>query len=153
MAARVTDVVVVDEAGGEGEQAQSDASAEALGRAAGVGFEGELALAGPEDRFDSLAHRAERAVAVRFVAAVGSEEARTEGGHVVFELAAGEALVGHDGVAVKADAGEHFGGDDALGDVRRGQLETDRHPVWGAQQVQPEAPEVAAVALAPAVGA
>lgn len=40
-------------------------------------------------------------MAVGFVAAVGAEEARSERGHVRFELAAGEAFVGHDGVAGK----------------------------------------------------
>jgi hypothetical protein len=57
-----------------------------------VGFEGELALAGPDDRFDPLADGAERAVAVGFVAAVGSEEVGAEVGHDVLELLAGKPL-------------------------------------------------------------
>lgn len=71
---------------------------------------------------------------------------------MLLELLADEALVGQDGVAVKVDALEHFGGDDALGRVGRRELEGDRHPVRGAQQIHAKAPEVAAVALAPAVG-
>src|SRR5919204_2622120 len=86
VAARVTDVVVVDEAGGEGEQSERDAGAHALNRAAAVGFEGELALAGPDDRFDPLADGAQRAVAVWFVAAVGPEEVRAQRGHELLEL-------------------------------------------------------------------
>jgi hypothetical protein len=87
-----------------------------------------------------------------FVAAIGSEEVRAESGHDLLELVAREALVGHDDVALKVDALEHLGGHDALGGVGGGQLKGDRHPVRRAQQIEPEAPEVAAVALAPAVG-
>src|SRR4051812_48255068 len=65
VAAGVTDVVVVDESGGEREQAQRDEGAEAFDGACAVVFEGELALARPEPRFDPLAHGAERSVAVR----------------------------------------------------------------------------------------
>src|SRR4051794_31665696 len=85
----VTDVVVVDEAGGEGEQPKRDAGAEALDRAAAVGFEGELTLAGPEHRFDPLADRAQRSVAARFVLAVGAQEVRAKRGHVLLEVDAG----------------------------------------------------------------
>src|SRR5919109_415623 len=103
VAAWVTDVVVVEEPGGEGEQPERDTGAEALDGAAAVGFEGELALAGPEHGLDPLSHRAERSVPARFVLAVGSEEVRAARGHVGFEVSAGEAFVGHDGVAVKVD--------------------------------------------------
>src|SRR6266487_6116763 len=98
VAAGVTDVVVVPQAGGEGEQAQRDAGADAGQCSPAVGFEGELALAGPKDGLDPLAHRYERAVASRLILAVGPEEVRAERGHGVLELIAGEALVGHDGV-------------------------------------------------------
>src|SRR3954449_8250656 len=94
VAAWVTDVVVVDESGGEGQESERDAGAEALDGASAVGFEGELALAGPEHRFDPLAHGAERAVAWGLVLAVGAQEARAERGHVGLEVGAGEALVG-----------------------------------------------------------
>src|SRR3954469_7206536 len=106
VAAWVTDVVVLDESGGEGQGSGRDAGAEALGGASAVVFEGELALAGPEHRFDPLAHAAERSVAAGFVLAVGSEKARAERGHVRLEVGAGEAFVGHDRVAVKVDAFE-----------------------------------------------
>jgi hypothetical protein len=71
----VTDLLVVHEAWGEREESERDASAEALDRSAAVLFKGELAFAGPEHRLDPLADRAERSVAARLVAAVGSQEA------------------------------------------------------------------------------
>src|SRR5512144_2393519 len=100
VAAWVTDLLVVHEAGGEGEKSERDAHADSRQRASAVGFERELAFAGPKDRFDPLAHRSERAVATRLVGAVGAQEARTEPGHDLLELLAGEALVGEHGVAV-----------------------------------------------------
>src|SRR5215210_3006788 len=88
----VTDLLVVDEAGGEGQEAQRDSHAEAFESAPAVVFEGELALAGPDDRLDPLADAAERAVAGRGVLAVRSEQPRAEGGHVLLELFACEPL-------------------------------------------------------------
>src|ERR671931_1317851 len=93
VAAWVTDVVVVDEAGGEGQEPERDAGAEPRQGAGAVGFEGELALAGPDDGFDPLADRAERSVAMGFVAAVGAQEVCAEIGHEFFELLAGETFV------------------------------------------------------------
>src|SRR6266508_6309349 len=90
VAAWVTDVVVVDESGGERQEPERDAGADAGQGAGAVGFEGELALAGPDDRLDPLAHRPEGAVTVGFVAAVGAQEAGAEGGHDLLELLAGE---------------------------------------------------------------
>src|SRR3954447_1227133 len=91
VAAWVTDVVVVDESGGEGEQPQCDADADAGHGAAAVVFERELVLAGPDDRFDPLADGTERAVATRLVVAVGPQEAGAEAGHVRLERFACEA--------------------------------------------------------------
>jgi len=70
----------------------------------------------------------------------------------VSELLAGKALVGHDGVALEIDAGEHLGRDLALAAVGRGELEGDRHPVGCAQQIEPKAPEVAGMRGAVPVG-
>src|SRR4051812_12658617 len=88
VAAWVTEVVVVEESGGEGREPERAAGPQSFVGAAAVGFEGELALAGPEHRFDPLAHGAERAVAWGLVAAVGAQEARAEGGHVGLEVGA-----------------------------------------------------------------
>jgi hypothetical protein len=64
-----------------------------------VSFEAELAFAGPEGRFDSLADGAEAAVAAWFVFAIGSEEVRAAVDHELLELTAGEVLVGDDDMA------------------------------------------------------
>src|SRR4051794_25162606 len=146
VAAWVTDVVVVDEAGGEGQQPQGDTDADAGDGSAAVAFERELALAGPDDRFDPLADGTKGAVAARLVLAVGPQKARAGAGHVSLELLAREALVGDDGVALQRDAFEHLGRDLALWGIGGCQLQGDRHAVRRAQQGEPEAPEVAAVA-------
>src|ERR671929_1675073 len=101
VAAWVTDVVVVGEAGGEGQQSQRDAGADAGQGSGAVVFEGQLSLAGPEHRLDPLPDGAEGSVAVGFVAAVGAQKAGAEGGHDLLELPADETLFGQDGVAVK----------------------------------------------------
>src|SRR5688572_2092485 len=88
VAAWLTDVVVMDEAGGEGEQAERDADADAGECAAAVAFERQWPLAGPDDRFDPLADRAQRAVAARLVFAIGPQEPGAEAGHVGLELLA-----------------------------------------------------------------
>src|SRR5579875_1033825 len=137
VAAWVTDLLVVDESRGEGQEPERDADADAGDGAAAVALERELAFAGPKRRFDPLPDRAQRPVAARFVFAVRTQKAGAEAGHDVFELLAGEAFVSDDGVAMQADAGEHLGRDLALGNVGWGQLKTDRHAVRRAQQVEP----------------
>src|SRR2546422_1273577 len=54
--ARLTDLGVMPEPGGEGEEPQPDAGAQA----GAVGLEAELSPAGPKDPFDPLAHAPER---------------------------------------------------------------------------------------------
>src|SRR5215210_9210579 len=78
--------VVVPDAGGEGEQSEADAGAEAGEGAGAVAFEAELAFAGLKGRFDPLADAAEAAVAARFVFAIGSEEGGAVLGHQGLEL-------------------------------------------------------------------
>ena len=153
VAAGLADVLVVPEAGGEGEQALSDAGHEAGHRDGAVVLDGELAFEGVEHGLDPLADRAERPETRGLVFAVRAHEDRAELVHELFEVAAGEAFVGDHGLAVELDAGEHLGGDLALAEVRGGQFERDRHPVSGAEQVEAKAPEVAGVAGAVAVGA
>jgi hypothetical protein len=82
----------------------------------------------------------------------GPQQPAAEVGDELLEVAAGEALVGDDRGAVELDAAQDLGGGVALGQVGREQVERDRHAVGRAQQHQPEAPEVAAVAAAVAVG-
>jgi hypothetical protein len=94
---------------------------------------------------DPLTDRAERFVAVLLLCAVGSQKGCAEAGNDLLKLLAGEAVVGEHGVAVQRDASEHLGGDNAPTDVGGGQLKDDRHAIGRAQQVQPKAPDIAAV--------
>ena len=71
-AAGLSDLPVVEEDGGEGEEAAGDAADEAGEGAAAVAFEGELVFEGVEGRFDPLADAAEGAEAWLFVFAVGT---------------------------------------------------------------------------------
>ena len=64
---------------------------------------------------------------------------------MLFEVAAGEAFVADHGLARLQDTFEQFAGDDPFGGVGGGQFEADRQPVRCAEQVEPEAPEPAAV--------
>src|SRR5579862_8791821 len=152
VAAWVADLLVVGESGCEGEHAQGDADADTQDGAATVALERELAFAGPDRGFDPLPDRPEGSVMAGLVFAVGAQEPGSEAGHDLFELLAGEAFVSDDGVAVQIHSPEHLRGDLALGEVGRSELKADRHPVAGAQQVQPVAPEEAVMALAVAVG-
>ncbi len=141
------------EAGGEGEQALGDAGDQAGHGVGAVSFERELAFDGVEDRFDPIGGcrrgcRSGRGSSFRS----GRRKIAPSSRHQRFELFAGEAFVGDHGVAVEFDAGEHLGGDLAFGGVGGRELERDRHAVGGAEQVEPEAPEVAAVACAVAIG-
>src|SRR5215218_4442965 len=61
-ASGLVDELVVPQRGGEGEQPQGDAGGQSGVAAPAVALERQLALAGPEDRFDPLADRAECAV-------------------------------------------------------------------------------------------
>src|SRR5512134_2145692 len=85
-AARFTDLPVVPEAGGEGEQPHPDPSAKAGQGAGPVTLQAELALAGPEHRLDPLADRAQRSEAGFLVLAVGAQEGGAPIGHPLLEL-------------------------------------------------------------------
>ncbi len=61
-------------------------------------------------------------------------------------------LAGDDPLVGRERSLEQFRGNLALGSVGGRELERDRHPVWGAEQVQAEAPEVAGMGGAVAVG-
>src|SRR6058998_3925345 len=92
--ARLTDLGVTPEPGGEGEEPHPDAGAQARECAGAVALEAELSLAGPKDRFDPLAHAPERSELERLVLAIGTKELGSAIGHPALELGAGEALVG-----------------------------------------------------------
>src|SRR5262245_22954238 len=150
-AAGRVDLPVVEQNRGEGEEAAGDAADEAGEGAAAVAFEGELVFEGVERRFDPLADAAEWSEAWAFVLAVGADDRGAEGADVVFVVGAGEAFVADHGLSGLQRAVQELGGDEAFGRVGGCQLEADRQPIGGAQQVQPEAPEPAAVGAAVAV--
>jgi hypothetical protein len=70
----------VPDRGGQGEQALSDAGADALAGPAAVAFEPELAFEGVEHRLDPLPEPAEVAVAGAFVASVRTQHADSQRG-------------------------------------------------------------------------
>src|SRR5881398_1852621 len=72
--ARLTDLGVMPKPGGEGEEPQPDAGAQARECAGAVALEAELSLAGQKDRFDPLAHAPERSELQRLVLAIGTKE-------------------------------------------------------------------------------
>src|SRR5437763_10081807 len=85
---------VVPDAGSHGQQPLGDAGIDALGGAAAVAFEVELALEGVVDRLDPLPDPPDRAVAGCLVAAVRADHTHpVPAGDQVFEVPAGEALV------------------------------------------------------------
>src|SRR6266498_2875811 len=82
---RGADEPVVPDAGGEGEQALSDAHEEP-----------ELALEGVVDGLDALPDPAQLAVASALIAPIRSDKDGRQFADEVLELAAGVPLVGHD---------------------------------------------------------
>src|SRR6266508_1244657 len=90
--ARLTDLGVMPEPGGEGEEPQPDAGAQARECAGAVALEAELSLAGPKARFDPLAHAPERSELERLVLAIGTKELGSEIGHPALELGAPNRL-------------------------------------------------------------
>src|SRR5437899_119951 len=146
------EAVVEADRGGECEEACSDAGGEAVEGAGAVSFQGEEAFAGLEDRFDSLSDRGEVGSAFGFVSAAGPHDRRVELGGELLELAAGVAFVAkHVEVSGAVAALKEGEADVALGRLGRGEHERAWRAVEREQAVQPEAPEVAAVAGAVAV--
>src|SRR5438445_7878154 len=148
----LSDLPVMPDAGPERQQPLGDPGAQAGQGMGAVALRGELVLELVEDRLDPLAHATEVAETSRLAAAVWAQEGSAEEGDELFDLSAGEPFVADHRVAVEVDSFEHPGDDLALGLVGGGQLEGDRHPVGGGQQVELEAPEVARVRSAVAVG-
>ena len=73
-AARTTEPVVERDAGGQGQEALSDADTQVVKGARAVALEGEDVLAGPEDRLDPLADRSKVDGAVGLVLACRSDD-------------------------------------------------------------------------------
>src|SRR5680860_1203995 len=73
-----TDRLVVAKARRQGEKAQCDTHADPGEGAPAVALQGELALAGPKDRLDPLAHRPQGAVSAPLPLAIGAHQARPD---------------------------------------------------------------------------
>src|SRR5277367_516882 len=85
---------VVPDAGGHGQQPLGDPGVQALGGAAAVPFEVQLALEGVVDRFDPLPDPADGPVPGCLVLAVRADQAQpVPGGDQVLEAPSGKALV------------------------------------------------------------
>src|SRR5437773_6982718 len=151
-------LVVVPDGGGHRQDPLGDADGDAFEGPPAVGFEVELAFEGVVDRFDQLADGFEQRLAGAggLVFAGGPQQGGAAGGQAGFGFAAGEALVGDEdqagpgGGEVGLDV-EHGGQHLAFADLRVGQCPQDRHPGWGADQVQPQPPKPAGVGRAVAV--
>src|SRR3982751_6571542 len=144
------DVVVVPDGCGEGQDALPDADADSLGGMPAVLFEVELALEGVINRLDHLPEGFEelRSRPVGLALAGRAQQSHPGVGQGRLELVAVVVLVrDHDLAAPLAgqcrvgvqDAEESL----ALVGFCPGQREADRQAAPGAQQVQPQAPEVA----------
>src|SRR5680860_859533 len=151
-APRVADGPVVPDAGTEGQQSLDDARAQPADRVGAVALQRELVLELVEDRLDPLANPAEFAEAGCLVTAIGAQEGAAQKLDELLDLGPGEALVADHRVALQLDPREQLGDDLALGCVARREAEGDRHPVRSAEQVELEAPEVARVRGAVAIG-
>ncbi len=84
--------------------------------------------------------------------AVGAQEGTAEPGDELLDLGCPRAPCRRSPCSPRGRLPRAAGDDLALGDVGGGELEGDRHPVGGGQQVELEAPEVARVRGAVAVG-
>src|SRR5437867_10442192 len=84
--ARLTDLGVMPEPGGEGEEPQPDAGPQARECAGAVALEAELSLAGPKD--DPRAHAPKRSELERLVLGIGTKELGSAIGHPALELGA-----------------------------------------------------------------
>src|SRR5579859_2730200 len=108
-AARASELMVEDDAGGEAEEALKNAFSEALDGAGAVALECEELFAGPEDRFDPLADRRQVRTATGLVFAARANDGRAEFADCGGELASGVALVAKQSFAAGAwAAGQQF---------------------------------------------
>ena len=121
MAAGESEVVVVGDARGEREQSDADPDAQVVQGAGAVALEPEYAFGGVDDRFDGLADAGDDRRLAGLVFSVRTHDRGAELGGGGFELRAGVALVGDDGLAAVQAAGEQSDRDLALATLRRPQ--------------------------------
>src|ERR687897_2595926 len=154
----LTGAVVVPDRGGQGQDALYDADPDPGGGVTAVLLQVELALEGVVDGLDDLAQRLEELAPGPRVLALAGRAQQLEAGvdKGGLEVAAEVVLVGDHDLPGSSGAQVGVGGQDAeqglaLVGLGAGQGEPDRQPVQGAQQVQPQSPEVARMAGAVAV--
>src|ERR1019366_1573150 len=151
-AARSSELVVEDDAGGEAEEALEDAFSDAWERAAAVAFEREEVFEGPEDRLDALADRREMRSMSGFVFAARPDDRGVQFTDFEREVAAGVALVAQqDLAAVPAGAGEQLEAHFALITLGRGERKRSGRAIRCEDRMQPQAPEEPGGRGAPAV--
>src|SRR5450631_1519139 len=141
--------VVVPDGGGQGKDALEHSDSNASWGVAAVLFQVKLAFEGVVDRFDDLAQRLEQVrTGPRGLALAGRpQQPDPRVGHGGFEVVAvvvlvtDESLAGPGGDQVRA-SGEHAAQHIAFVSFGAGQGEGDGQALQGADQVQPQAPEV-----------
>jgi hypothetical protein len=143
---------VVPDGDGERQQALGDPGGDPGQAAAAVQLQIQLALGGVVDRLDQLADRGQQRLAgTGGAVAVGrAQQCRAAVGQVAVEFGGGVALVGDDqqpwpGGEQMPVAVEHGHQHLALVELGMRQRPGDRQPGRGADQVQPQPPEVAGV--------
>src|SRR6185369_6565047 len=148
------ELVVEGDAGCEGEEALKDACPETVEGAGAVAFEREEVFERLEDRFDALADWGEVWSLAGLVSAARADDQGLAGVHRGLEVAAGVVLVADHGDRAGAlQALDQAQADLALVSLGAGQRDRPRGAIEREEAVQPEAPEVAAVAAAvPVVG-
>src|SRR3954447_22678251 len=151
-ARRAVEQVLARDRGGQRQELGGQAAAQGVQLAGAVVFEAEHVFRGPEDALDTLAQRREVRSLAGLVFAAGTDDRGVQVGGVRAEVAAGVALVADDGQrAVAGDAGEHVQADLTFAGLWAGEREGAWRAVQREQAVQAKAPEVPAVAGAPAV--
>src|SRR5919109_1903150 len=148
------DLPVPPDPRGQGEQSLGNPDPDPGQGAAAVPFQPELAFEGLEGALDPLPEAPQRAMPAWLISPVGSQQPGAVAGDELVELAAGKALVAQDDQS-RAQLGalvvQQGGHDLALTQFGAGQAPGDRQPVGGGQDIEPEPPKVAVMALAVAV--
>ena len=150
-AAGSSELVVESDAGGEREEPCCDPGSQVGWCSGAVVLEAQEVFEGEEDGFDPLPDRREMDACVGFVFAGWPDDQAAQLADGLFELAAGVALVTDDRLAAVERPREHRQRDLTFGTVSRDEGGGPGGAVGGAEQVQPQTPEPAGVALAVAV--
>jgi hypothetical protein len=147
---RLAGLPVPPDPGDQGQQPLGDSDPDTGEGAAAVPFQSELVFARVEQALDPLPDPAQRPVPVGLISPVGAQQPGPMRCDQLLELLPGEALVAQDEqaraqpLALVAEHGRH---DPAFAQLGAGQAAGDRQPVRSGQDIQPQAPEPAVMAL------